>query len=277
MTLASSFFSQTTVPPYTQDFTTFPLTGWYLGYSLSASVGNGPTNAAGFYWQQKPFLNNTVENNQSMRINMYTSNISYWAVTNTFDLSGGDYEITFDCGTTNGPFTPSPMGPAPEIEAGDKFKVLITTDGGSTWQELRNWDNPNITISNGRNTIKIDVSSYKSSNVKFAFYASDGTVFNAQANYCIFVDNFKVQTKGAMAVVEAGKSNLVIYPNPTADRIYVKTDKAVRTIELFDATGKLLKSLDSKEVNLSKNEKGTYFIKINFSDSSSSFQKVIRL
>ncbi|WP_379963008.1 hypothetical protein [Epilithonimonas sp. UC225_85] len=48
---------------------------------------------------------------------MYTANISYWAVTNAFDLSGDDYQITFDCGTTNGPFTNNPSGPAPQIDA----------------------------------------------------------------------------------------------------------------------------------------------------------------
>jgi hypothetical protein len=220
---ASSLYSQTT-PPYNQDFT-FPLTGWYLGYTFNANVGNGPTSASTNYWQQKPFMGNTAANDQSLCVNMYTSNISYWAVTNAFDLSAGDYEISFDYATTNGPFMTNPNGPAPQVEGGDKFKILVTTDNGATWQELRNWDNPNITISNERNKLTIDVSAYKSNNVKFAFYASDGTVFNSQANYRIFVDNFKVQLKSSMNVTESGKSNFTVFPNPTAGKISVKSKK----------------------------------------------------
>ncbi|MDP9955450.1 hypothetical protein J2X97_001087 [Epilithonimonas hungarica] len=276
MMYASSLFSQATTPPYSQDFTTFPLTNWYIGYAFNANVGNGPTNTSSSYWQQKAFLNNTSVNDQSLRVNMYTANISYWAVTNAFDLSGDDYQITFDCGTTDGPFTTNPSGPAPQIEAGDKFKVLVTSDNGSTWQELRNWDNPNITISNSRNTFTIDVSAYKGNNVKFAFYASDGTVFNALASYCIFVDNFKVQSKTVMSVDESKGYKLNIYPNPTTDKIAVTTDKVIKSMELFDFTGKKIKVSSINEMDLSKVPTGSYLLKMIFSDETSMTKKVVK-
>ncbi|PZU91351.1 MAG: hypothetical protein DI529_00745 [Chryseobacterium sp.] len=276
MLYAASFFSQATVPPYSQGFTTFPLTDWYLGYTFNAGVGNGPTGPSSNYWQQKPFLNNTVQNDQSLRVNMYTANISYWAVTNAFDLSGDDYEITFDYGTTNGPFSGNASGPAPQIESTDKFKVLITTDNGATWQELKNWDNPNMTIANQRNTLTIDVSAYKGNNVKFAFYASDGTTFVAAANYCIFVDNFKVQKKEGMAVTETAKSTFSIYPNPTADKVSVRSDKVVKTLELYDTAGKKIKSVSGKDLDLTNNLKGVYILKAVFSDDTSTSQKVIK-
>lgn len=276
MMYASSFFSQATIPPYSQQFTTFPLTGWYLGYTFSAAVGNGPTNQSTNYWQQKPFMNNTAANDQSLRMNMFTANISYWAVTNAFDLSGDDYEITFDYGTTNGPFSGNASGPAPQIESTDKFKILVTIDNGASWQELKNWDNPNMTISNQRNTLTIDVSAYKGSNVKFAFYASDGTTFVAAADYCIFVDNFKVQKKGTMAVTETTKSSLNIYPNPTSDKVSVKSDKAIKTLELYDTTGKLITSVSGKELDLKNNPKGVYILKANFSDNTTTSHKLIK-
>ena len=277
MTTVSSIFAQTTVPPYTQEFNTFPLTNWYLGYTFSSEVGNGPTDASAFFWQKKPFLGNDSVNNPSLGLDLYSSNISAWAITNAFDLSGGDYEINFDCATANGEFTTNPTGPAPQIESTDKFKVLITTDNGATWKELRNWDNPNMTISNSRNNITIDVSAYKNNNVKFAFYASDGDTFVSEADYRLFVDNFKVQAKQQMGVPDVNKSDFQIYPNPTADKVSVKTDKTIKSMELYDVTGKKLQSVFSKEMDLSRNMKGMYVIKVIFTDNTTSTQKVVKL
>ncbi|WP_312769124.1 T9SS type A sorting domain-containing protein [Epilithonimonas sp.] len=275
---ATSFFGQATVPPYTQEFTTFPLTNWYLGYAFNANVGNGPTNTSTNYWQQKPFLGNTSANDPSLCINLFTANVSAWAITNAFDLSGGDYEISFDYATANGPFMTNPNGPAPQVESTDKFKILITPDNGTTWQELESWDNPNMTISNERNTITIDVSAYKGNNVKFAFYASDGTTFVAAANYRIFVDNFKVQAKQIMAASDITKSNTFqVYPNPTVDKVSVRTEKIVKEIGLYDSTGRKLQSTTSKMLDLSKYSKGIYHLKINFSDSTMATQKVVKL
>ena len=274
---ASTFFAQVTVPPYTQEFTTFPLTNWYLGYAFNANIGNGPTNTSTSYWQQKPFLGNTTVNDQSLCINLFTANVSAWAITNAFDLSGGDYEISFDYATANGPFMTNPNGPAPQVVSTDKFKVLITTDNGITWQELKNWDNPNMTISNERNSITLDVSAYKGNNVKFAFYTSDGATFVAAANYRIFVDNFKVQLKQIIAVSDINKTIFQVYPNPTADKVSVKTDKVIKSLELYDSTGKKLQSTTSKEMDLSRNLKGIYLIKIIFADSTTVTEKVVKL
>ena len=84
---------------------------------------------------------------------------------------------------------------------------------------------PNITIPNQRNNITIDVSAYKGNNVKFAFYASDGTVFVSQANYRIYVDNFKVQKKNTMGVTESKLPTVNVYPNPTTDKIVIQSRK----------------------------------------------------
>lgn len=276
MMYVSSMFSQTTTPPYTQNFTTFPLTGWTFGYTSSVEIGTGPKFISSYPWLQKPFLANTSENNPSLRLNLYTANISHWAITNTFDLSGGDYEMSFDLGTAEDPFQTNPSEPAPQIEAGDKFKILITTDAGASWQELKGWDNPNITIPNQRTTYKIDVSAYHGSNVRFAFFASDGTVLFPLASYCIYIDNFKIQTKGIMATAESGKSLFGIYPNPTADRVSVKSAKSIKSLELFDLTGKKITSTLNKELDLSDYSKGIYMLKANFIDGASESQKIIK-
>ncbi|WP_379963006.1 T9SS type A sorting domain-containing protein [Epilithonimonas sp. UC225_85] len=159
---------------------------------------------------------------------------------------------------------------------GDKFKVLITTDNGTTWQELKNWDNPNMTISNERNNITIDVSAYKNNNVKFAFYASDGTTFVAAADYRIFVDNFKVQLKQSMSVSDIKKSILQVYPNPTTGKITVNTNQAIKSMELFDFTGKKIKVTTTNQMDLSDMSAGTYLLTTIFNDKTSINKKVIK-
>jgi homogentisate 1,2-dioxygenase len=272
MMSVSSIFSQTL--PYTQDFSTFPPTNWSYGYTFNAQVGTGPTYTHYNYWEQKPFLANTTENNSSMRINYYTSNISYWSITNSFDLSGGDYTVSFDCGTASGPFTANPSAPAPQVEGGDNFKFLVSTNGGTVWEELKVWDNPNITISNQRNTFDIDVSAYHGTNVKFAFYASDGTVFNSQANYCLYIDNFKIRTTSSMGTSDVRKSDIRIYPNPTSGKVFIESDKTISAVELYNANGQMVHK--GKSIDLTQNVPGVYIGKIMYTDGSSATEKIIK-
>lgn len=272
MMCITPMFSQTI--PYTQDFNTFPPANWTFGYTLKAEIGTGPTTTNYNYWQQKPFLANTSQNNMSMRISYYTSNISYWAVTNAFDLSGGDYEISFDCASADGPYSSNQSGPAPQVEAGDKFKVLISTNGGTVWEELKNWDNPNINIPNQKTTFTIDVSAYHGNNVKFAFYGSDGTVFNAQANYCLFVDNFNIKTKASMGTNDINRSALKIYPNPTSGKVFFNSSKTISSIESYNANGQIVSK--GKTLDLTQNVPGVYMVKIIYTDGSSTNEKIIK-
>lgn len=79
-----------------------------------------------------------------------------------------------------------------------------------------------------------------------------------------------------MATSESGKSLFGIYPNPTADRVSVKSAKSIKSLELFEPTGKKITSTFNKELDLSVYSKGIYMLKANFTDGASKFQKIIK-
>ena len=57
--------------------------------------------------------------------------------------------------------------------------------------------------------------------------------------------------------------DLEIYPNPASDYININTEK-IKSINIYDLQGKLMKSIDCKDditnVNISDFAKGVYFI-----------------
>jgi CO dehydrogenase/acetyl-CoA synthase epsilon subunit len=70
----------------------------------------------------------------------------------------------------------------------------------------------------------------------------------------------------------------VLFPNPAKDVIRIKTNRQITRVEIIDATGKLVSSINgpSQLVNVSSLNKGTYFMKLTDSKGlleTKSFQK----
>ena len=55
-----------------------------------------------------------------------------------------------------------------------------------------------------------------------------------------------------------------IYPNPTSEILNIKSEQKISRIEVYDISGKLLKSVDgkAKNVSVSSLNKGMYLIKL---------------
>ena len=77
---------------------------------------------------------------------------------------------------------------------------------------------------------------------------------------------------------ETYKFNIKIYPNPSTGIINIKSDGNIEKVEIFDINGKQIKQipLNNKlsSIDLSKNAKGIYFVKL-ISGDTVSVQKVI--
>ncbi len=69
---------------------------------------------------------------------------------------------------------------------------------------------------------------------------------------------------GTLATSESSKTEnyISIYPNPAKDVVFVKSEKQITKIELYDFSGKKLKEYTSKEINISSLKRGNYLIKI---------------
>ena len=123
------------------------------------------------------------------RVNIYNNN-QRWLVTPTFTLNASTFSFDLALTAYSGSEVPAPQTNGTD----DKFAVLISTDRGTTWTILRQWDNEegstyvynNIANSADGEQVRIDLSSYVGQKVCIAFYG-ESTVGNADNN--LHIDN----------------------------------------------------------------------------------------
>ena len=72
------------------------------------------------------------------------------------------------------------------------------------------------------------------------------------------------------------KSTISIYPNPAKDVVFVKSEKQITKIELYDFSGKKLKESTSKEINISSLPRGNYFIKITDKEGNTQTKNLVK-
>jgi hypothetical protein len=162
------------VPYYIEDFATFLPDCWQ-------EAGN----VAGGEWTSDDFANNTSDpRGLSAKINIYdTEDDTLFSP--EFDLSGGGpYELTFDVALTN--FNQST---ADTFGTDDQVQLWVSTDGGTSWNELMTWNRGTEPSTTG-DSINIDLSLYTGT-VQFAYWASGGV--NETADYDFFVDDFEIR------------------------------------------------------------------------------------
>jgi hypothetical protein len=73
--------------------------------------------------------------------------------------------------------------------------------------------------------------------------------------------------------------NFKVYPNPTSNKLYINSRKAIKKISLFNIVGEKILSFnsDQKEINISNFSRGIYILKIQFKDHKSLVRKIIKL
>ena len=73
--------------------------------------------------------------------------------------------------------------------------------------------------------------------------------------------------------------NFKIYPNPTSNKLYLNSKKAIKKVSLFNIVGDKILSFnsDQKEINISHFSKGIYILRIQFKDNKSVVRKIIKL
>ena len=111
----------------------------------------------------------------------------------------------------------------------------------------------------------------KSSNYQIAF---EGTSNWARG---INLDDVSVYDATLATSDASGKAQTKIYPNPVKDMLTISTTEKVSSIKVYTFAGQLVAEFnkDSKEINLSKLEKGAYLVRIKSDKKDESF-KVIK-
>lgn len=104
--------------------------------------------------------------------------------------------------------------------------------------------------------VNVDVSSYKGQDVKLVFRHYDCTDI-----FYLGIDDVTV-TQSSLAVSDSQKNQIKIYPNPSSDFIKIDNVKDIKTVRIFDMTGKLVKQTSAKEIDVKGFANGQYIVNV---------------
>lgn len=82
----------------------------------------------------------------------------------------------------------------------------------------------------------------------------------------------------ATGEVEAKKSSMVIYPNPARETVNFKNADKIRSVEVYEPSGRKVKSvkIDGKEISVAELKAGNYYLEITLKDGSVVFEQLIK-
>lgn len=174
----------------------------------------------------------------------------------------------------------------------DKDTVLVTIYPNPSQVEITRGMSGNlfVNLADGTTDWFLDGVSLNHSGTSF-FYDSipycegEYSVEYTDENGCQSFDTFQVDSSMTSGTCNVGLSDYIIeevniYPNPTLNKVYIDFDAAKnRMIQIYSSTGQLVQELSivnqSISIDLSQNERGTYFITI-ISENSISRARVIK-
>ena len=68
------------------------------------------------------------------------------------------------------------------------------------------------------------------------------------------------------AVKDLQKTQMKIYPNPARDVLTISSDKPIKSVEIYDVLGRLIKTETKNNINVSQLSKGNYLVKVKTGD-----------
>lgn len=90
-----------------------------------------------------------------------------------------------------------------------------------------------------------------------------------------YIQNFDPQSYLAVGTAEKATS-ISVYPNPVANIINISSDKKISSAELYDLTGKLVKTSSETSMNVQTLTRGNYVLRVKLADGSVINQKIIK-
>jgi len=193
--------------PFSENFSTVSAgnlpAGWTLknGNVLSAFSGTAPANKSiGTYdWK----VSTSGISDKHLWINIYSGTANDWAVSPLIDLTacqaGDDIEFTFDAAYTNS------SGGAVTGTTNHALLLLVSTDGGASWNKTNSWEWANYTdstaavlnasLTKSYQTITLDFSRFAGQNIQFAFVGINGS-----GDQYFHVDNISLKKIDASCV-----------------------------------------------------------------------------
>ena len=189
--------------------------------------------------------------------------LKFWTRTST----GADYADRLEVRSSAGATFTAPVG---ATNVGSFSTVHLTINpsllaGPANYPDI--WTEYTITV--------VGVSATPvAMNFAFRYFVTSGGPAGDNSNF-IGIDTFSI-TRTSMAVSNVNKSKMSVYPNPTSDYLKINTTAKISSVEVFDISGKKIQAdFDGTSVDVKKLEKGSYIIKINGQEGTST-QKFIK-
>lgn len=111
-------------------------------------------------------------------------------------------------------------------------------------------------------------------NVKSLITCGNGCyAFNTTDGKVIIINDSTLDLPGFVE-----KNRVSIYPNPTADYLYIQSDLEIKEIQISDVNGRIINNLDlaANKMNLSTLQTGIYFAKIRDVNGNVTTEKIIK-
>jgi len=256
------------VPPYLNDFSTFPGDGW--AEAGSGDPTTGPTGTTGDFISKNYANDAASANGTAAAINLFSNTDQEWLISPVIDLTtAGSYYLNMDVAVTawNGTGTIS-MG------SDDEVQVLITSDAGATWVNLITWNATNQPANAREAATEVDLSSYAGNNVQIAIWATDGAVDDTE-DMDFFVDNFQVTTM-PLSTTDVVFEGFKYFPNPTQGTLSLRAQDNIQAVSVINMLGQeVMRSAPnalSSELDMSDLQTGAYFIRVRINDAEENFR-----
>jgi hypothetical protein len=258
--------------PCVTDFTTnVPSQCWDV--AGSGVIVDGPMSRGTSDWR----ANGSYENVSgtavpSNAINLWKNVDREWLISESFDMTGTSNNVlTVEVAVTDYLFTGgSTSSHTALIGSDDQVDLLITADGGVTWSSLVSWSLTNQPATTG-DRVTVDLSSY-SGTVRFAFLASDGLVDDLE-DYDFLVGLFEID--GTASNDAFAKAELVVYPNPVSNTLFVNADISIDQLIIYNLMGQLIKQnlgTNTPQINVQDLPSGLYLLEVHSGENTRSLR-----
>lgn len=158
----------------------------------------------------------------------------------------------------------------------EQYKVGVYTGSGNPTT------GSNFTIISGTSALNATYPSWQLVTLNLDAYAGQtirvGFNYLAVNKYMLMLDDVKITAVGTLGTNEISKikASTSIYPNPTKGEVNIKTDKKIKATSVVDMSGKTLSRVESGNTDISSLPKGIYLMKVEFTDGTSTTEKIIK-
>ncbi len=263
---------------YTADLSVNPPLCWLEGRGRRSI--NEPFSEGASFWRTGAYINADGQSTASSVINIAGISRKEWMISPIIDFNTNTYELDMTVAITQ--YSPDEAG----SEAGtmgndDEVEVLISFDDGTVWTNITTWNKDNQPSTTGTD-FTADLSDYTGAGMgKIAIYATSGYNDDGQDDdHDFHIGKFKL-TATNLAVDDVKKAeNFQYYPNPVNDFLYIKGQRKVSKVQIFDMSGRLVYAQDFKndfvKIDARNLAKGNYIVNAEIDGNMKTFKVVKR-